>query len=320
MNVLFVSGGNNGLIPFIEKQSESLENRGIKITHYLIKGKGLQGYLANIIPLRKVIKMSKYEIIHAHYSLSAWVVLFAKLFLSKPLVVSFMGSDVYGFFDANGIRKKSSYFGMILSLLLQPFINGIIIKSENMSKYIIRNNYKIIPNGVDMSMFQPIEYNQALKQLKISNNKKNILFLGNPNDPRKNFKLLKDAIKKITIKENIYLLVPYPVEHDKIPLYLNAADVFVHTSYAEGSPNVIKEAMACGVPIVCTDAGDAREVISDVEGCEICAYNPENLATKIMLGINFNGKTNGRKRIMQLGLDSDTVAKKIIKQYKSIIK
>jgi len=110
------------------------------------------------------------------------------------------------------------------------------------------------------------------------------------------------------------LLVPYRVSSNKIPYYLNVADVLVHTSYYEGSPNIIKEAMACNLPIVCTDVGDVSEVIGNVEGCYITKFDSKNVATNINSALNFGKKTKGREKIKHLELS--VVARKIARVYK----
>src|SRR4030042_595614 len=100
--------------------------------------------------------------------------------------------------------------------------------------------------------------------------------------------------------------------------YLNAADVLVLTSFKEGSPNVIKEAMACNCPIVSTDVGDVRELIENLKGCFITSFDPTDVANKIILALDFRDKyryTTGRDRILSMGLDSKSIAEKMAKVY-----
>jgi glycosyltransferase involved in cell wall biosynthesis len=65
--------------------------------------------------------------------------------------------------------------------------------------------------------------------------------------------------------------------YSQIPLVMNACDVLVLTSDSEGSPTVIKEAMACNLPIVSVDVGDVAELITDTENCYICRQDPAYL-------------------------------------------
>ena len=319
MKVLFVSSGNSpeiGIAPFIKEQGESLIKMGIEIDFFTISGKGIKGYLRNIIPLRKKIRNERFEIIHAHYVLSGWVALLT--FTRKPLIISYMGCDTYGDYNEKGNRIFSSYINIILAKLIQPFAHSIIVKSENLLDYIyLKRKSAIIPNGVNLNKFSPDKINELKQYLNLNLENRHILFLGNPFDPRKNYGLLKNASKYFATNNEI--ITPYPVNQVLIPKYLNAADVVVLLSYAEGSPNIIKEAMACNCPIVSTDVGDVRWVFGNTEGCYITSYKPEDVAENIQKALRFGKGTNGRERIKQLKLDNESVAQKIIVMYNKVL-
>ena len=123
------------------------------------------------------------------------------------------------------------------------------------------------------------------------------------------------ALQKIN---DVELLTPFPIPAKDVPLYLNLADVLVVTSFEEGSPNVIKEAMACNCPIVSTDVGDVKEVIGNTRGCYITSLDPGDVAEKILLALEFDNRTNGRNNIRYLELN--VIAEKIIKVYESVVK
>lgn len=309
MKVLFVSSGNSryGIVPFIKRQGESIQNKGVDLDFYTIKGKGIKGYLKSIKPLSKHIKENNYEIIHAHYGMVGLVC--ALTFSKRPLVLSVMGDDAYGSFDLKGRRIFSSYFEMLLTQFTLLFTSFNIVKSRNILKMVFqKKRTQVIPNGVDFSLFKP-----SSKDLTV---KKKILFLANNDDPRKNFNLLKEAIELIGDDE-IELINPYPISPDDFPKYLNNSSLFVLTSYQEGSPNVIKEAMACNIPIVSTDVGDVKEVISNTEGCYLTSFDPEDLAGKIVQALEFNRRTTGREDMkhLEIGL----VAERIISIYKKLL-
>ena len=319
MKVLFVSSGNSpeiGIAPFIKEQGESLIKIGLEIEFFTISGKGIMGYLKNIIPLRKKIRNEQFEIIHAHYVLSGWVAFLT--FTRKPLIISYMGCDTYGDFNEKGNRIFSSYINIILAKLIQPFADSIIVKSKNLYDYIyLKHKSKIIPHGVNLNKFFPREINMSKRSLKLNPKNQHILFLGNPSDPRKNYGLLKNVSKYLAANNEI--ITPYPVNQVLIPKYLNAADVVVLLSYAEGSPNIIKEAMACNCPIVSTDVGDVRWVLGNTKGCYITSYKPIDVAEAIQKALQFGKKTTGRERIKQLKLDSESVAQKIIAIYNNVL-
>jgi len=319
MKVLFVCSGNSkeGITPIVKSQGESLRRNGIDLDYFTIRGKGVIGYLKNISKLKIFLKSNKFDIIHAHYSFCGWVSSLASN--NIPVIVSLMGSDTYGDVNIKGKINFSSYFNIISTKLLQPFVSKIIVKSKNLEKYIyLKKKVEIIPNGVDYNKFILLENIKCKNKIGIDTNKMIILFLGDITNPRKNFNLLRSSLNLLN-DNSIKLITPYPVSHEEIVFYLNAADVLVMTSYLEGSPNVIKEAMACNLPIVSTDVGDVKEVVGDTEGCYICSYDPKDVANKIKMAIDYGKRTNGRERIIELGLDSDTIAKKIIKVYEKVL-
>jgi len=95
---------------------------------------------------------------------------------------------------------------------------------------------------------------------------------------------------------------------------MHAVDVCLMTSKTEGSPQFIKEAMACGCPIVTTRVGDTDYVIGDTDGCYFTDDNAEDCAKQLNRALRFaeqHNRTNGRKRIQELGYSNDVVAAKI---------
>ena len=307
MKVLFVSSGNSefGISPIVKNQGESLKQNGIDLYYFTIKGKGINGYLKNIPILKKHLNANHYDIIHAHYFFSALV---ATLSGANPLIVSLMGSDAY----------KNKSFSYLIKYFSKSKWDKTIVKTDAMKHYLKLINAPVIPNGVDLQKFEFIPIENAIIFTDFDINKKHILFLSNPDRQEKNYKLAKQAVDLLN-SNYIDLHAIYNIPHDKVPYYFYSADVLLLTSLWEGSPNVIKEAMACNLPIVSTDVGDVKEIIGDTEGCYICSYDPTDVAEKIKMALSFGKRTNGRKRIIELGLDSDSIAKKIIDVYQEVL-
>ena len=304
MQILFVCSGNsnNGISPIIIYQAKSRETADIEISFFPIKGKGLLGYLKNIKLLKSQIKQNKFDIIHAHYSLSAFAASFAG---AKPLVVSLMGSDV----------KEKKWYKIVIKFFNKFFWGICIVKSEDMKSSSGLIDAHVIPNGVDYKKFRVINRNAAIKKLGWIKNKKHILFAANPKRPEKNFILAKQAIKLLNNKIELHYL--NNVDNNIMPFYYNASDIVLLTSFWEGSPNVIKEAMACNCPIVSTVVGDVKNVIGDTKGCYLCTYKPDDIVEKIKLAFDFGKRTNGRNNIKHL--NEKIVAEKIISLYKEIL-
>jgi teichuronic acid biosynthesis glycosyltransferase TuaC len=321
MKVLFVCSGNSKefeIIPFIKEQGESLKWEGIDVDYFPVQGKGLMGYVRSGLKLRSILKQKHYNLIHAHYTYSGWTALIGAG-KKIPVVLSLMGTDANGEFKGRNKVTLSSRVSWFLTWLIQPFVKAIISKSNNIEESVYKKDKSyIIPNGVNMQKFQPLTLHQNGHSFAV-NGKKKVLFLGSKTKTGKNFPLAEAAVEQL---KDVELLCPYPVRHSDVPKYLNEADVLVFPSFMEGSPNVIKEAMACNCPIVSTDVGDVKWVFGETKGCYIASFDPKDFATKIKMAINspaVDQRTNGRQRIMELGLDQETVAKRIKAVYQKAL-
>ncbi len=310
MKILFVASGNSksGVSPIVKAQADSLIKQGIELSLFTIKGKGIKGYLSNIRSLKKTIIQLKPDIVHAHYSLTAFV---ASLSSKKRIVVSLMGSDV----------KSSNKFKPLIRLLAKYAWGAIIVKTEDMKKSIQLKNSVVIPNGVDLSVFKPMQKRECREQLSLDQNKTYVLFAADPLRPEKNFALPKETKKQLGQLDNELIWLK-GVSQTEIPIWMNAADVVILSSLWEGSPNVIKEAMACNRPIVSTNVGDVEWLFGNEPGHFIAGFDVNDYTSKLKLAIAYakeQGTTQGRQRIMHIGLDSEKVAERIISIYNSII-
>jgi len=322
MKVLFIASGNSsqGISPIVRNQAESLQKAGVEVNLFPVTGKGFFGYLRNIFALKTHLSVNNYDIIHAHYGFSAIVALFARK--GEKLVVSFMGDDLIGSNRMNGKVRLTSKFVVALNIVLSRyFYDYCIVKSNEMFNNLNIKHKALIPNGIDLKKFYHIRKDNALIKIGLTKKNKIGIFVSNPTRPEKNFNLAREAISLIN-NVSVDLMTLSEIENSVLIYYYNAADFLILTSYHEGSPNVIKEAMACNCPIVATDVGDIRWVIGDTEGCYITSFDPSDVAEKIKMALEFSekvGRTKGRERIIKLGLDSETIAKRIISVYEKVL-
>jgi glycosyltransferase involved in cell wall biosynthesis len=318
LKVLFVSSGNVknfDVVPFIKVQGESLEKEDVSVEFFKIRGKGLLGYLKNIKELRKHVKNNHFDIIHAHFTLSAWVAVLA--FTRKPIVLSLMGTDAFG--KISKARKKKILFKnyTTLTFLIQPFVDRIICKSPNIEDFVWRKSIStILPNGVDFEVFdgKRISFRE---ELGLDLEKKYVLFLGNPEDTNKNFALVK-GIEDELIANGFTLINPYPISHKIVPKYLSSVNVLALCSFQEGSPNVVKECMASNCKGVFTPVGDVPYLVKGLEGYEIADWNPK-VFLKAILNLEKVKTTDGREALKEKGLDIYSVAKKLRQIYDSLL-
>ena len=306
MRVLFVSSGTSryGISPIVKNQGESLKRIGIDVDYFTIKQKGIKGYLKAAKELKRVLIKERYDVIHAHYWLSGIV---ATLAGAKPIVVSLMGDDV----------KASLIFRFIIRVFYKISWSKIIVKSKDMYETLNIKDAYIVSNGVNFDRFKPIDKEIALSYTKWNPNKRHILFTSDPDRRVKNFKLAKEAFEYLN-DSSLELHYMRHIDNSLVPYYYNSADVVILTSLWEGSPNAIKEAMACNIPIVSVDVGDVRDIISNTKGCFIASNRVDDFANKIKLALTFNKRTTGREDIKDLR--EDEVAKKIVSIYEDSIK
>jgi glycosyltransferase involved in cell wall biosynthesis len=225
----------------------------------------------------------------------------------KPTVVSFCGDDLLGELLSGPVRKFISKCGILSSYRAARRSHGIVVKSKNLQDAlpddIPPSKIRIIPNGIDTERFKPLDSNSCRSQLGWRNDCLNVLFPTNSGDPRKRPELAWAAVgaaERLGFKVEMHHLRVVP--HDQVPIWLNASDAVLLTSLHEGSPNVIKEALACNVPVVSVDVGDVRERLKGVDGCYIARADPNDLASKLKLVYDGPRRIEGRSAIQNLSL------------------
>ncbi len=286
------------------RQGASLSMAGHEIDYYYISGRGIFGYLRNMPALRRCIREGHYDLVHAHYSLTA---IAASLAGRHRMVVSLMGSDVLG----------NSLILPLLRLFCRYRWSRTIVKTEMMKSRIGNRNIIVLPNGVDTDMFRPLNRAEARCRLGLPD-KKVVLFAADPDRPEKNFTLASESFSRMK-RDDAMLLPLHNADHSMMPLYYNAADVLLVTSAWEGSVNTVKEAMACNLAVVSTDVGDVRINTRGLQGYHITSDDPDDIAAKLSMALDQKIKTAGRDRIIELGLDAASVTDRLTEIYRTVI-
>jgi len=321
MKVLVISnmypGKNSHMGIFIKQQVEDMENEGLCTIKVVRNRKGSVAYVPFILKNIFYLLLGSYDIVHAYYGFHS--ALFAAIIKRRPLIITFMGSDAVKEPSRNKVYR-----------ILQKFVvsrsNHIIAVSSKIKNILISdlgadsNKISVITFGINFNLFKPMPQAKAREKLGFPSDKKLVLFPSNPLRIEKRFDIFNRAVELLQ-KEN-HNILPVILSNNRrpyseVPLVMNACDVLVLTSDSEGSPTVIKEALACNLPIVSVDVGDTREVIKDATNCYICKQDPVNIAERIKLVLNNGIRTAGRNNIKHLS--SKKIAGKIIELYREII-
>lgn len=305
MKILIVGNYNPGhFSPFVVEQMQALRLQGVLVNTYGIVGKGLLGYLQNIKGIKRKIDEFQPDLIHAHYGLSG---LCANLQRKVPVVTTYHGSDIH---SGGWILKLSQ-----LAMRLSAYNIFVSTKMLEMSGY-KKPKACVQSCGLDLNVIQEIGREEARKELGLSKNEKLGLFSGSFDNYIKDYPLARSAVNRLS---NVRLIELKGYSRREVNLLMNAVDFQLTTSIRESGPLVVKEAMACGTPVVSVDVGDVHEITGETEGCYIAERNPDDIADKIRIALAFKGKTQGRQRIIDLGLSNDLVAKRLIEIYQQVL-
>lgn len=300
-------------LPFVTEQGEAIRALENEVEFFLVRGNYLKARKALVAKIREW----KPDVIHAHYGLSAIV---AEMQSEVPVVTTFHNGETHNWL----VNLMSSLFSLRAKhvIYVAPHIREM--------SYFKAKNYSIIPCGVTLEDCFLMEKAEARQRLGWDPEKKYVMFGGAFSDTRKNYALLKDVVE--LMDGDIECIEMRGLTREQCVLRMNAADVFALPTKNEGSPQALKEAMACNCPIVATDVADIKHLLGDLPGHYVLPnkkgnaawwkgdeHSAEELAELLKKALSFEGRTEGRKRIVELGYTNELVAKKIVKIYESII-
>ena len=301
-------GGDSSKYTFVREQGEELRKLGCEIAYYAVVGKGMRGYLRNVKPLRKKIQEFQPDIVHAHYGLCGMVaVLAAKK--KVPVVVTCHNGETltkYGYINASLAIHRADY----TICVAQHIYDKLYLKPKP---------YMIQPCGIDLKDLPLVDKAIAQKEMNLSPDKINILFGGSFSNARKNAPLANAAIALLK-RDDVNLIEMKGFNRQQVAMLLNGCDVLLLPTKSEGSPQVLKEAMACNCPIVATDVADIAYLLQGVTNSYVTSFDPADVAEKIQRVIDSGERTNGRERINELKLDNPLVCVTILGIYKEVLK
>ncbi|MES2266922.1 MAG: glycosyltransferase family 4 protein [Bacteroidota bacterium] len=280
-----------------------------KEIYFIDGGRSKVNYFKSMFTANRLIKKNNYDLVHVHFGLSG-LFLLVNPFIKTPVVLTIHGSDI----------NSSKNLGLmkLVTKMVIPLVNRVIILNDKMITKLAAHRKKLvkIPCGINIGQFE-LERNNHGKQFVIG-------FPGNKSREVKNYPLFEKIVDGVAARGvQVETVEFHNLTREEVALNLSRLDCLLMTSHSEGSPQIIKEAMASGIPIVSANVGDVELVISDVDNCTVIdSYNPDDYVEAIMKLTTITPEkriTNGKQKLSLLGLDQPSVCSKVYELYKSLV-
>lgn len=262
---------------FVKTEVEALRRLGLAVT--LIShptGRPIWAYMRLWLSLLTTLRSHPSAVVHAHYGFTGWV---SRLQRRAPVVVTFHGSDLLGSRGMSGGRRSlRGRAEQWTNRLLARLVDRSIIVTPAMAA-LAPADAALIPAGVDTSLFHPGERTQTRSALGLAEEQRVILFVADPMRSVKRFALARAAVDQLT--DMTFPVVLQPVHGrtaQEVAAWMRAADALLLTSESEGSPLVVREALASGLPVVSVDVGDVRHRLAGIANCHVTPPRASELA------------------------------------------
>ena len=306
-----------GTATFIPRQVDFLRSAGVSVDVFRFRGGGNpMRYATAWFGVQRRLRRERYDLVHAQFGQSGLLALPKRL----PLVVTFRGDDLEGVLsNTTGRLTARGRLLPMLSRVVARRADATIVVSAHMKAFLHpQAQPHVIPSGVDFERFRLMPQAEARRHLGFPLEPPMVLFVGSPTSSRKRFDLARQAVEIVQRSLPAELVLGWAVPHDQIPYFMNACDALVFTSRQEGSPNVVKEALACNLPVVSVAIGDVEERLRDLPGCEVCADDqPATIAAALVRTLSRGERTAGRERVREL--DEHVITERVIGVYRSVL-
>jgi glycosyltransferase involved in cell wall biosynthesis len=302
---------------FVKTQVDSLVAAGIATTVYEIEGwRSTAEYFKAVHRIPRLAQSCGADLVHAHFGYSGA----AAMRVQAPLVVSFCGDDLLGRPDGRGGTTLKSRALVRLSVRAAHRADAVIVKSEQLRRVIAAvPGVHVIPNGVDISRVKPYPRAAARAALGWRQDGQVLLFAANRELKRKNFPLAQAVERRLRSRGmDVRLEYMFGRPHAVIVQAMSAADVLLLPSLHEGSPNAVKEAMACGLPVVAAPVGDCPELLRDCHPSAIAERTEEAFAEATARVLAEKSRSNGRA-LIEASLTLEAVARRVIGVYEGVL-
>jgi teichuronic acid biosynthesis glycosyltransferase TuaC len=294
---------------FVEQQVQGLRNVGLEVAVLFVdrRERGIGAYYNVSTEIRSCLRTFDADIVHVMYG-GVLADMTTRSVRDRPTVVTFHGADLVGEHLAGHLRRLIAAYGVLCSWQAARRASGVIAVAtalrDTLPRNVDRSRTRVIPCGIDLTRFTPIEQSRCRQLLNWRDGLFHVLFNSSSGDPKKRPDLARASVEVLNrtgIQTEMHVL--RGIANCDVPVWLNASDVLLLTSRDEGSPTIVKEALACNIPVVSVDVGDVRERIQEIEGCYLAPSHPDDLATKLRLVHDGPRRVTARATIEALSVD-----------------
>jgi len=300
---------------FVDRQIDSLKKAGVRVSTFDVGTSHSPVHVfSKWVELRRQIRELCPDLVHGQYGT---VVGLLSVFAGRPAVVSFCGNDLQGGHAASVFRM---YGGFVLSNVASLRARKLICKSQGLREALWwrREQAVIIPSGIDLDLFSPGSREDAREQLGWDQERPVVLFNAGGDPKVKGLYLAQESMQVVQkCLPKAELCVLSEVQPGAMPLYYRAADVLLSASRSEGSPNVVKEALACNLPVVSTPVGDVEERLVGVHPSAVVPRYPDAIAEALVQILCERKRSNGREHVMDL--DQDQLTQRLLAVYRAVV-
>lgn len=318
VTAMYPTPANPAYGSFIKTQVDTLAEMGLAMEVFVLEGSSRKWAYARSVPrLRRRVAKGDVDLLHANYVYAGLV---ARMQSRVPVVVTYNGSDLLGpVARTDGGHSRLGDLSVAASKVLARMVDASIVPSEEMAERIATGrNVHVLPHGMDMDVFAPTDRAAARATLGLDADTPYLLFAARPDNHVKNFPLARAATELLRSEyADVKLITVHDEPQARLALYMSACDALVFPSYQEGSPNVVKQAMACNLPIVASDVGDVRSLIGGTVGCHVCPLDAESFRDSLGEVLRERRRTDGRSAVR--GLDRRVVAVKVAALYDEVL-
>ena len=287
--------------PFVHDEVQALRKAGVDVDLYFVNGRASKAnYFGMPAGFFKRMRARRYDIVHVHHSFCG---LIATMQHAVPVVWTFHEGEISGN-TRDALREhpiRRFAYSRRLKRHVASRVDAIIVVAEHLRAQVGRADAVWLPAGVDMDVFVPMDTQPAKQRLGLAEGKRYVLFPSSPSRVEKRYPLAKRAVDLLRESSpsmrDVELLTLDNVPHDTVPFYINASELMLMTSSFEASPVTIREALACNVPVLCTDVGDARVVLEGLPGCAIIDADPAHIATALAAALAGPRRVESRARM-----------------------